>query len=232
MSDFDEVLERLVTDPAFQAALRANPDAALSGYRLDPQERALLESQVDLGAGADHAVEDRISKSSVFGLVGPVLSGLGLGAAAGPEGTAVLGTSSRDDPSDVVTTFGQTDPGGQGVLGTMGGPPPPGSAAVDYHTWVDADGDGRGDTYRAVESGGGGVDLYVDQDGDRVVDFVGHDYDRDGLVDDADYDTDHDGALDTRMTDLDGDGWLDSSAPYPTESRATMGTMGDPREPA
>ena len=93
MSDFDDVLERLVTDPAFPAALRADAETALRDYRLDPQERALLESQLDLSAGADHAVEDRVSKSGVFGLVGPVVSGFGLGAAV-PEGSPVFGMRS------------------------------------------------------------------------------------------------------------------------------------------
>jgi hypothetical protein len=241
MSDFDEVLERLVTDPVFQVALRADPEEALRGYRLEPEERELLDAQLDLGSGADHLVEDRISKSGLFGLVGPVVSGLGLGAAAGPPaGTPVFGELasrngvlsgvSRDDPSDVVATLGETPPEGHGVLGTVGGPPVTGSTATDYHTWVDADGDGQGDMYRAVERGDGGVDIYVDQDGDRVVDFIGHDYDRDGLVDNADYDTDHDGLFDRRMEDIDGDGWLDRSLPYPTQSKATFGTTGEPGE--
>ena len=47
MSDFDEVLERLITDPAFQTALQANPNAALAGYRLQPDERQLLAAQLD-----------------------------------------------------------------------------------------------------------------------------------------------------------------------------------------
>jgi hypothetical protein len=238
MSDFDEVLERLVTDPAFQAALRADPEAALRGYRLDPQERAVLLSQLDLGAGADHAVEERVSKSGVFGLVGPVLSGLGLGAP--PEGTSAYGVA-RSEPA-ATATFGQVGLEGRQSFGTVdsssapgGGSygagdqaPAAGSPAVGYQTWVDADGDGYGDQYRAVERGDGGVDLYVDQDGDGVVDFIGHDYNRDGLVDDADYDTDGDGVVDTRLVDVNGDGWLDREVPYPGEARATFGTIGDP----
>jgi hypothetical protein len=115
------------------------------------------------------------------------------------------------------------------VLGVVPGPPPPGSTAVDYHTWVDADGDGRGDRYRAVERAGGGVDVYVDQDGDGVPDFVGHDYDRDGLIDNADYDTDGDGRFDRRLVDIDGDGWLDRSEPYPQASQATFGRVDEPK---
>jgi hypothetical protein len=173
--------------------------------------------------------------------VGSVVSGLGLGAiAGGSSGTSALSDLARqgggftgvgrDDPSDVVQTLGGAEPEGHGVLGTVG--PAPGSAAEDYDTWVDADGDGQGDTYRAIERGTGGVDILVDQNSDGRVDFVGHDYDRDGLVDNADYDTDHDGAFDRRLEDIDGDGWLDRTLPYPTESRDSYGTTGEPGQPA
>ena len=36
MSDFERVLERLLVDPAFKAALAADPDRALAGYALAP----------------------------------------------------------------------------------------------------------------------------------------------------------------------------------------------------
>ncbi|MBX6752519.1 MAG: hypothetical protein IRY85_23140 [Micromonosporaceae bacterium] len=229
MSDFDEVLERLVTDPAFQAALRADPEAALRGYRLDPQERALLESQLDTGAGVDHAVEERVSKSGVFGLIGPVVSGFGLGAP--PEGIAKFGTI-RDE---ALASFGQSGPEGRATFGTLDTPsasgyqpPAAGTPAVGYETWIDADGDGYGDRFRAVERGDGGVDLYVDQNGDGVADFIGHDDNRDGLVDKADYDTDGDGVMDTRLVDVNGDGWLDREVPYSSGTKATFGTTGDP----
>jgi hypothetical protein len=232
MSDFDEVLERLVTDPVFQAALRADPEAALRGYRLEPQERALLHEQVDLGDEVDRTVEMRISKSGVFGMVGPVVSAFGLAAVPPPpEATPVLGLASdgpSNDPGDVTLSYGEAHP--QAVFGTVDHPvpyvPQGGPPAADYHTWVDADGDGRGDAFRAVERGDGGVDILVDTDGDGRVDFVGHDDDRDALVDVADYDTDGDGVLDTRMDDVDGDGWLDRSRPYPTESYGTFGVSG------
>ena len=67
MSDFDEVLERLVMDPAFRDVLRADPDRALAGYRLQPQERAVLDAQLDAGTGGDRMVEARISKSGIAG---------------------------------------------------------------------------------------------------------------------------------------------------------------------
>jgi hypothetical protein len=226
MSDFDEVLERLVTDPAFQAALRADPEAALRGYRLDAEERALLRSQLDLGAGADHAVEERVSKSGVFGLVGPVVSSFGLGASE----TSALGVA-RSEPAGVAS-FGVVDADGQAVFGTRasgagGGSLGAGSPAVGYETWVDADGDGRGDRYQAVERGDGGVEIYVDQDGDGVADFVGYDDNRDGLVERADYDTDGDGVFDTRLVDDNGDGWLDREVPYPSPPKMSFGTTDD-----
>jgi hypothetical protein len=241
MSDFDEVLERLVTDPGFQAALRANPGAALRGYQLDAQEWALLHEQVDLGDATDRTVEMRISKSGVFGMVGPVVSAFGM---SGADGTPVFGRA--DPPTGSTPVFGLAQESDDGVTQTLGeagsqtqsepvlgvvdasGPPVPsgGTPATGYHTWVDAAGDGQGDAYVAVERGDGGVDILVDQDGDGAVDFVGHDYDRDGLVDEADYDTDHDGYIDTRMQDLNGDGWLDRRVPYQSDGQGTLGTAG------
>jgi hypothetical protein len=72
MSDFDDVLERLLTDPPFAAALAADPDVALAGYTLDAGETELLRSQVVGDTAADVAkVETRTSKSSTFGLLAP-----------------------------------------------------------------------------------------------------------------------------------------------------------------
>jgi hypothetical protein len=73
MSDFDAVLERLVTDQAFAAALAADPAAALAGYRLDPDEIELLHSQVGGDAGGEHAVEVRTNQSSLFGMLSPLV---------------------------------------------------------------------------------------------------------------------------------------------------------------
>jgi hypothetical protein len=72
MSDFDTVLERLLNEPPFAAALADDPDVALAGYRLDPDEIALLRSQVAGDSAADVAkVETRTNKSSTFGLLAP-----------------------------------------------------------------------------------------------------------------------------------------------------------------
>ena len=70
MSDFETVLERLLLDPAFKAALSADPQRALAGYILDDDERELLLAQVSADAGQSMRMEDRTSKAALFGLIG------------------------------------------------------------------------------------------------------------------------------------------------------------------
>lgn len=77
MSDFDDVLERLVTDPGFAAALAADPAAALAGYRLEPDEIELLRSQVSADTGGQTAVEVRANQSSLFGMLSPIVGAVG-----------------------------------------------------------------------------------------------------------------------------------------------------------
>src|SRR6266545_4717700 len=72
MSDFDAVLERLVADPGFRAALAADPARALAGYRLSADEVELLHAQLDTGTGGNRHVEQRTSKASLFGLLSPL----------------------------------------------------------------------------------------------------------------------------------------------------------------
>jgi hypothetical protein len=100
MSDFDDVLERLLTEPPFAAALASDPDLALTGYRLDEDEVALLRSQVVGDSAADVAkVETRTNKSSMFGLLAPfaALGGLadsvGQALAADPGHTSGFGAN-------------------------------------------------------------------------------------------------------------------------------------------
>ena len=84
MSDFDAVLERLLTEPSFAAALAADPAAALAGYRLDAGEVELLRSQASTDpGGALAAVETRTNKSSTFGLFAGLAE---IGHAAGSQG--------------------------------------------------------------------------------------------------------------------------------------------------
>ncbi|MFF5226294.1 hypothetical protein [Dactylosporangium sp. NPDC000521] len=77
MSDFDDVLERLLTDPGFQARLAADPAGALAGYRLSDDELELLQAQVGGGDVGQSRVEQRTSKASVFGLFSSIGSGIG-----------------------------------------------------------------------------------------------------------------------------------------------------------
>jgi hypothetical protein len=248
MSDFDDVLERLVNDPTFAARLAADPDTALNGYALAPHERELLG-----GPGADRTVEVRTSKSGMVGMLGPVVSALGVAVGSSglheSFGTAVTGNQTLGDAPG-TGSLGPAPQGGAGVhqsLGSAGanaaggptqslGSSAPADAslgssadpAVGYHTRVDADGDGRWDAYRAYNRPDGGVDVEVDMDGDGRVDFVGHDVDRDGIMDSADFDNDHDGRFETRMTDDNGDGWMDRSerAAPPGSGAARQQTFG------
>ncbi|MDG6104792.1 hypothetical protein Daura_05425 [Dactylosporangium aurantiacum] len=77
MSDFDDVLERLLTDPGFQARLAADPAGALAGYDLSADELELLQAQVGGGDTGQSRVEQRTSKASMFGLLSSIGSGLG-----------------------------------------------------------------------------------------------------------------------------------------------------------
>jgi hypothetical protein len=225
MSDFDDVLERLLNDPTFQARLAADPQSALAGYHLDDEERELLGAHLAVGDGADRTVEIRTSKSGIVGMLGPVLSAFGVAAgggsgSGGPNesmGHAPGGNDPREtfghSPAHKVTESLGSAPSPTQSMGHPGDPQPDiGSGpplASDYHTHVDADGDGRWDSYTAYQRSDGGVDVTVDMDGDGRVDFVGHDINRDGLIDSADFDNDHDGTFETRMYDDSGDGWMD-----------------------
>jgi hypothetical protein len=240
VSDFDTVLERLVSDHAFQAAMAADPDRALAGYTLDNSERDLLKAQMVAGTGEDRTVEIRTSKSGLAGMLGPVAAAFGLSGsvhesfgsahshesfgsassnsheAFGPQtGHQAFGTSSGHEEfgsaGDTGQAFGAApvEQRPEGAFGTAR------VEATDYHTRVDADGDGKWDAYTAYQRSDGGVDIEVDRNHDGQIDFVGHDYNRDGLIDDADYDTNNDGVLDTRMYDDTGDGWMDRKEHIP-----------------
>jgi hypothetical protein len=237
MSDFDKVMERLVTDKAFQAALAANPTSALAGYTLDKEERELLATQLVTGAGGERQVESRLTKSGVVGLVGPVAASLGIAAAGQAVGSAqssqavgsapggqAIGSSPGGEfvgAAPVRESVGHADVGSDSQAIGQAGPSEVvgkswsssiGGAPVEadgYRTYVDVKGDSAWDAYKAYERADGGVDIHADRNSDGVVDFVGHDYDRDGLIDDAEYDNDFDATIDLRMYDDNGDGWMD-----------------------
>jgi hypothetical protein len=235
VSDFDDLLERLVTEPHFRAALARDPAGTLAGYQLSADERELLGSQFSADAGGAGPVEERTSKASLAGLLAP-LTGL-LGNA--PSGTHHLlptgGHAGADQGiSDVQPDQGISDTGpdqglspvttaeqglhtvsapDQGLNGVHSGQLQ--TAAIGdhtpagYHPHIDADGDGHWDQYTAIQHADGSVDIEVDRNHDGVIDFIGHDRNHDGRVESADYDEDFNGTFETHMRDVNGDGWLD-----------------------
>ena len=175
MSDFDAALERLLTDPSFAAALAADPDRALAGYRLDPAESVLLRSQVTADtSSAAAAVEARTTKSSTFGL----FSSLGdlAGAAAAGVADAVAGPGATQGLGDAPAARGS---GGSAPVRTglgdapragLGARDPYAAAAEGYRNRVDADGDGTWDRAAYRGRADGGVDILVDLNGDGRAD--------------------------------------------------------------
>ncbi|MFB9363182.1 hypothetical protein [Actinoplanes nipponensis] len=104
MTDFDAVLERLLTDPSFQAQLAADPAGALAGYVLEAEEADLLRQQVAADAGAQSAlVEDRVTKSSTFGL----FSSFGIGDVAASAGRGLSGQGFGAAPADGPADLGE-----------------------------------------------------------------------------------------------------------------------------
>jgi hypothetical protein len=233
MSDFDDVLERLIIDPTFQARLAADPQAALAGYRLEPGELELLCSRAGGADLADRTVEMRTSKSGMVGMLGPVFAALGV-AADGPTGPVEPPgqggghgplESMGDAPAHHVTTSMGHAPHPVESMGQA----PHRVEDMTYHTRVDADGDGHWDSYKAYDDPNGGVDIEVDMNHDGKVDFVGHDDNRDGIIDSADFDNNFDGTFETRMYDDNGDGWMDRSEPIPPGNSAKEAWGGPPK---
>ncbi|GAA4674173.1 Os1348 family NHLP clan protein [Phytohabitans rumicis] len=134
MSDFDAVLERLVTDQAFAAALAADPASALAGYRLSPDEIQLLHSQAGGEAVEQRTVEVRANQSSLFGMLSPLagmagsLGGIGDRLADGADGIGQAGAPQPAEgfgPVQAHSAFGpagqaEFGPAGQGVFGPAG----------------------------------------------------------------------------------------------------------------
>ncbi len=227
MSDFDKVLERLVSDKAFQAALAANPASALAGYTLDKDERDLLSTQVVTGAGGDRQVESRLTKSGVVGLVGPVAATLGIaasgqaiGSAQGSQtvgsapGSQAVGSSPGGEflgGAPVGESVGYADVGGGAGGGEAVGEAGP--AEVIGKSWTSSVG-------RApVEASG--YQTYVDVNGDHKWDAhtayeradggvdIHADMNNDGVVDFVGHDYDRDGLVDDAEYDTDFDATID-----------------------
>jgi hypothetical protein len=170
MSDFDDVLERLLTDQSFAAALTTDPDAALAGYRLDAGEIALLRSQVSGDAGgASAVVEARTTKSSTFGLFSALgdfsAFGSAAGAAAHHVGEAVaptggtLGVASAHGALSatpaIAAHVGLGDAPSGGAGGALGGAHSGlGDGAGGAHSGL---GDGAGGAHSGLGDGAGGA---------------------------------------------------------------------------
>jgi hypothetical protein len=118
MAGIDEVLERLITDLGFRRRLREDPAAALQGYDLDKSDLELLASQLDdSGGGQARGVEQRTSKSALFGL----LAGLGeppAGASGDPAGgwRPVVGDGDGDVDQSMVGDVDDPDQAKGGVV--------------------------------------------------------------------------------------------------------------------
>jgi hypothetical protein len=76
VSDLDLVLERLVNDPVFARDLARNRDGVLAQFALSDADRAILSTQISFEPGADSAVEDRVTKAGMVGLLSSVVDGL------------------------------------------------------------------------------------------------------------------------------------------------------------
>ena len=69
MSDYQDVLDRLVADPAFSRVLSKDPARALAGYTLSDEERRTLTGGTSADGGAASTVEQRTSKAGMVGLL-------------------------------------------------------------------------------------------------------------------------------------------------------------------
>jgi hypothetical protein len=240
MSDFDTVLERLLVDPAFQAALAADPAAALRGYQLAPDERALLGAQVVAGSGLDRTVELRTSKSGVVGLLGPVAAAFGV-AAAGQAGTGGV-HQSFGGPTETfgggpTQTFGdgpsQPIPGQDtfGAIPQSDSGPDIGSNQSFGVSGVETFGGGGTDSFGATSGsasiGGAPVEAVgyhtrVDVNGDGRWDaYTAHERSDGGV--DINVDVNHDGRVDFIGHDVNRDGLVDS-ADYDTNRDGVFDT--------
>ena len=129
MSDYDTVLERLLTDPAFSRSLAADPEGALAGYALSEDERRTLAAGISADMGRTSTVEQRTTKAGLVGVVGLVAEFAG--SIGGPGTGGMFG----DDDGDGIPNALDPTPQGSG-----GGQPATGQGLLDM--FDDNDGDG------------------------------------------------------------------------------------------
>jgi hypothetical protein len=222
------VLERLLGDAGFQAALARDPAAALRGYHLSEDERDLLRAQVVTGAGGQGAVETRTSKSGLVGLFAPIAGAVGMAAAQYSSGNASMGSALSD--STVGSGGGHESlglaapvPSGTESIGSAGG----GGGAESVGSSNGSLGDGFGAAVGSAADGSasiGGTPYHtvVDVNGDGHWDgYVARP--RSGGGYDVVVDMDHDGRADFVGHDVNGDGLIDS-ADYDTNLDGRMDT--------
>lgn len=124
MADIDLVLERLVMDTAFRAALADDPAEALRGYDLTAQDLQLLAGSLDDGDDAQRSVEQRTSKSAMVGLLASLTGG---GGGGGAESS---GSGSKVAMSGSYADMAQRTPSPVGNLD-----PSPASKADPFEAW-------------------------------------------------------------------------------------------------
>jgi hypothetical protein len=237
MSDFDTVLERLLGDAGFKAALARDPAAALRGYDLSDEEREVLRAQYVAGAGGQGPVETRTSKSGLVGLFAPVAGAVGMAAAAGyASGNQSVGSADGvGGGSGGTETLGLAAPMSAGTesIGsaddtggeTVGAPSSSGSfgagfgAAIGSAPAPSADGAASiggappsGTVYRTVVDvdGDGQWDGYVAAPRAGGGYDVVVDMDRDGRPDFIGHDANADGLIDSADYDTNLDGRVDT----------------------
>ena len=170
MSDYDTVLERLLTDPNFSRALAVDPERALAGYTLTDDERRTLAGGISADPGRTSTVEQRVTKAGLVGVAGLVAE---LAGAMGGSGSGGLfGDADRDGITNFVHTTPQGPGGGQpgtGLTGLPGGFDDP---------LGDTDGDGIANFVDSTPQGEGGNPFdgvfgvgapFGDDDGDGTV---------------------------------------------------------------
>jgi hypothetical protein len=227
MSDFDAVLERLLSEPAFAAALAADPDAALTGYQLDAGEVELLRSQVSTGSGGGLGpVETRTNKSSTFGLFSAVADiGHSLSADAAWSGSGSAAGAAAQHVGEAIGSrgatqgFGDATGGGGGAAGQSGfGAAPPASSGFGAAPTTGLEDVGRsfGDAEHIMPPTG--YHPHIDANGDGHWDkatFIGTksdgveifvDVNHDGHPDFVGHDTNSDGLVDYADYDKNDDG--------------------------
>jgi hypothetical protein len=229
MSDFDTVLERLLGDAGFQAALARDPAAALRGYNLTEDEREVLRSQLVTDAGGHGAVETRTSKSGLVGLFAPIAGAVGMAAAsysgnssigsALPDGGSGGGTESLGLAAPVAhgaESIGSADGTGGESLGSARG-----SVGDGFGSAIGSATDGSA-TIGGATPPGTAYHTSVDVNGDGHWDgYVATP--RAGGGYDVVVDMDHDGRADFIGHDVNGDGLIDS-AEYDTNLDGRMDT--------